>query len=152
MHAFNLVFHDKSRSRLSGRRLCGVFTCGVITFGIWHLRARWPKLINYQRRKGNKENKNKNHSAVRRFVIEIGPYYTQKSAMHVSPLNLRTDPGVFYNTCITTPIERLFHLELSRSTVDILNRFWIQVAVSELKRPLFVRVRNRFGSDTVISL
>jgi hypothetical protein len=28
MHAFNLVFHDKSRSRLSERRLCGIFTCG----------------------------------------------------------------------------------------------------------------------------
>jgi hypothetical protein len=29
--------------------------------------------------------------------------------------------------------------------MDILKHFWIQVAVSEVKRPL----RNRFGSETV---
>ena len=32
--------------------------------------------------------------------------------------------------------------------MDILNHFWIQVAVSEVKRPS----RNRFGSETVTNL
>jgi hypothetical protein len=56
-------------------------------------------------------------------------------------------PGYFTHISTTTPIvfvrlEKLFFLEVPW---DILNHFWIQVAVSEVKRPL----RNRFASEAV---
>jgi hypothetical protein len=62
-------------------------------------------------------------------------------------------PGIFY-TCFYNHarrlrLEKLLYLELPtgwarRSPNGFLNYFWIQVAVSEVKRPL----RNRFGSET----
>jgi hypothetical protein len=52
-------------------------------------------------------------------------------------------PGVFYtcfyNYASRPRLELFFHPELSRSSAGILNHFWIQVAVSELKRPLRIR-------------
>jgi hypothetical protein len=63
-------------------------------------------------------------------------------------------PGVFctyfYNHARRLRLEKLLYTELSMIKVpaDILNYFWIQVAVSEVKRPL----RNRFKSKTVTNL
>jgi hypothetical protein len=48
---------------------------------------------------------------------------------------------------ITTPIASALKKLLEVQT-DFLNQFWIQVAVSEAKRPL----RNRFGSEAAINL
>jgi hypothetical protein len=53
-------------------------------------------------------------------------------------------PGHFKDVSITTPVVSA----LKKVPADILNHFWIQVAVSELKRTL----RHRFGSETVTSL
>jgi hypothetical protein len=52
--------------------------------------------------------------------------------------------GYFIHISITTPhrhrLEKLLYIELSIEVpTDILNHFWIQVLVSEVKRPL----RNR---------
>jgi hypothetical protein len=51
----------------------------------------------------------------------------------------------FYNHAHRLRLEKLLYLELSRSPNGFLNHFWIQVAVSEVQRPL----RNRFRSETV---
>jgi hypothetical protein len=49
-------------------------------------------------------------------------------------------PGYFIHVSITTPIVTALK--------NYLKYFWIQVAVSEVKRQL----RNRFGSETVTNL
>jgi hypothetical protein len=54
----------------------------------------------------------------------------------------------FYNHAHRLRLEKILYLELSRSSNGYLNHFWIQVAVSILKRPL----RTRFGSETVTNL
>jgi hypothetical protein len=63
--------------------------------------------------------------------------------------------GYFIHISITTHharrlrLEKLLYIELSRKVAtDILNHFWIQVAVSEVKRPS----RNCFGSEAVKNL
>jgi hypothetical protein len=67
----------------------------------------------------------------------------------VSHLHSSSTPGVFYtyfyNHAHRLRLEKLLYLELSRSPNGFFKYFWIQVAVSEVKRPL----RNRFGSETV---
>jgi hypothetical protein len=60
------------------------------------------------------------------------------------------DPlGYFIHFSITTPIVsalKNYYIESYLEVpTDILNQFWIQVVVSEAKRPL----RNRFGSEAV---
>jgi hypothetical protein len=62
-------------------------------------------------------------------------------------------PGYFMHASITTPVasrlKKLFYPGLSRSpNGHFINNFWIQVAVTEVKRPL----RNCFGSETVTNL
>jgi hypothetical protein len=61
-------------------------------------------------------------------------------------------PGYFIHISITTPIVSALKKNVIYSFLeapaDFLKHFWIQVAVSELKRPL----RNRFGSETVTIL
>jgi hypothetical protein len=73
-------------------------------------------------------------------------------AAHISPLISSSTPGVFYTYFYSHAhrlrLEKLLYLELSRSPKGFLKYFWIQVAVSEVKRPL----RNRFGSETVTNL
>jgi hypothetical protein len=61
--------------------------------------------------------------------------------------------GYFIHVSITTPIASalkiiLTDMELSRSSNGHFNHFWIQVAVSEVKRQL----GNRFESETVTNL
>jgi hypothetical protein len=50
----------------------------------------------------------------------------------------------FYNHAHRLRLEKLLYIELSRSPNGFLNHFWIQVAVSEVKRPL----HGGFGSKT----
>ena len=61
-------------------------------------------------------------------------------------------PGVFYtsfyNHAHRLRLEKLLYKSFLEVPTDMLNHFWIQVAVSEVKRPL----RNRFGSETVTDL
>jgi hypothetical protein len=52
----------------------------------------------------------------------------------------------FYNHVRRLRIEKILYLEPSRSSSGYLNHFWIQVAVSEVKRPL----GNRSRSEKVI--
>ena len=75
-----------------------------------------------------------------------------KSLQHIIGFHSSSTPGVFYrylyNHAHRPRLEKLLYIELFRSSevpAGILNHFWIQVVVSELKRPL----RNRFGSETV---
>jgi hypothetical protein len=67
------------------------------------------------------------------------------------PPSFKSDPGAFYtyhiSISITTPVVSALK-NYFRVPGNILNRFWIQVAVSEVKRPL----RGRFGSEAVIKL
>ena len=61
-------------------------------------------------------------------------------------------PGYFIHISITTPIvsalKNYYRQGFLEAPTDVLSHFWIQVAVSELKRPL----RNRFGIETVTNL
>jgi hypothetical protein len=61
-------------------------------------------------------------------------------------------PGHSTHISITTPIvfalKNYYSQGFLEVPTDILNHFWIQVGVSEVKRPL----RNRFGSETVTNL
>ena len=60
--------------------------------------------------------------------------------------------GHFKHISITTPVVSALKNYYIQSFLEIptgvLNHFWIQVAVLEVKRPL----RNRFGSETVTNL
>jgi hypothetical protein len=64
--------------------------------------------------------------------------------IHISPLASSWTPGVFYCTHvpITTPVVSALALK------NYYTHFRIQVAVSEVKRPL----RSRSGSETVTNL
>jgi hypothetical protein len=61
-------------------------------------------------------------------------------------------PGYFTHNSITTPIatalKNYYRYSFLEVPTDLLKHFWIQVAVSEVKRSL----RNRFGSETVTNL
>ena len=58
------------------------------------------------------------------------------------------DPRCFVHISITTPIvsalKNYYIQSLLEVLTDVLNHFWIQMAVSEVKRPL----HGRFGSET----
>ena len=55
-----------------------------------------------------------------------------------------------YNNARRLRLEKLLYLELFLEVpTDVLNHFWVQVAVSEAKRPLCSI--NRFGSEAVIN-
>jgi hypothetical protein len=55
----------------------------------------------------------------------------------------------FYDHARLTRLAKLLYLGLSRIiSGEFFNHFWIQVAVSEVKRPL----HGRFGSETAKSL
>ena len=64
------------------------------------------------------------------------------------PLFRVRPPGYFTHISITTPIvsalKNYYRWGFLEVPTDILNNFWIQVAVSEVKRPL----HGRFGSET----
>jgi hypothetical protein len=72
----------------------------------------------------------------------------------ISGFHSSSAPGVFYTYCIsiTTPIvsalKNYYRQGFLEVPTDFLSHFWIQVAVSEFKRPL----RNRFGIETVTNL
>jgi hypothetical protein len=61
-------------------------------------------------------------------------------------------PGYFVHVSITTPVVSALKNYYIQSFLEVptgfFKYFWIQVAVSEVKRPL----RNRFGTETVTNL
>jgi hypothetical protein len=63
-----------------------------------------------------------------------------------------TPLGYFAHIPITTPIvsalKNYYRQGFLEVPTDFFNHFWIQVAVSKVKRPL----RNHFGSETIINL
>jgi hypothetical protein len=76
----------------------------------------------------------------------LPPSYISVAFVQVRP------PGYFIHITITTPIisalKNYYIYSFLEVPADILNHFWIQVAVSLVKRPL----RRRFGSEMVTHL
>jgi hypothetical protein len=94
----------------------------------------------------------------RQKLTGVGRYVV---VTEISGFNSSSTPGVFYinfyNHARRLRLEKLLYMyiyiytysiELSRSSNGYLNHFWIQVVVSEVKRPL----RNRFRIETVTNL
>ena len=66
--------------------------------------------------------------------------WLQNSTWHVSRLHSRPNPGVFYthfytvNMTVVSALKNCHIWSFPEVPMDFLNHFWIQVAVSEVKR------------------